>query len=438
MSHSPYSSHALTIFVGCLLLFCACDQNLPEASRSATTRLEQQVAELERQEAGRLARASFADSNNAFALDLYQQLRKDNGNLFLSPYSISSAIAMTYAGARGRTEQQIAKALHFSLPQEKLHLAFGELQSQLNALSTPWLPPVAWTNPVQLSVANSLWPAKSLSLRKNYLQLIEKNYGGCVTPLDYAQADAARQTINNWVEQRTQNKIKDLVPPGVIDPSTVLVLANTIYFKGAWLTPFKPENTRDMPFYISSTQTVSTPMMHEPNSGRLKCRYYQNEEVQLLDLPYKGDNLSMLVLLPRKADGLEALECGLTSEKFKVWVSLLRADSVEIWFPRFKVTSQFRLDEKLKALGMVDAFGAADFTGMFDQRGPAISAVLHKAFVDVNEEGTEAAAGTGVLVLTSLRPPFRADHPFLYFIRERRTGAILFLGRVVNPQSGSG
>jgi serpin B len=239
------------------------------------------------------------------------------------------------------------------------------------------------------------------------------------------------------VVDKTRNKIKELIPVGVLDPVTVLVLANAIYFKGAWLNPLDKNLTEDAPFHLTATKTITTPMMRHP---RLKCGYYEDAEVQVLDIPYVGRQISMLVILPRQVDGIAQLERGLRATTLREWsLKWGERDSgrdVEVSFPRFTITSYFRLEDVLKALGMVNAFGpGADFSGMFEARGPRIDAVLHKAFVEVNEEGTEAAAATGVLMTVSAVPRFRADHPFLFLIRDRRTGSMLFLGRVLNPRS---
>jgi len=372
-------------------------------------------------------RRAVVDGNTAFAVDLYQQLRTAPGNLFFSPYSLSSALAMTYAGARGTTEQQMANVLHFALPQDRLHAQFAELQAILTATQR--------SNAIQLLVANSLWPAQGASLKPDFLDRLQKNYQTRLTALDYGQTEAARQTINQWVEDQTKQKIKELFKPGILDPTTVLVLANAIYFKGVWSTPFKPELTQAVPFHLDSSSAIDAPMMH---AWTMKCGYHAEPDVQLLELPYEGDRLAMVILLPRQVDGLSVLEQGLTAPKLEAWLGKLGKQDVQVWLPKFKTTTEFRLDEQLKALGMVDAFsGAADFSGMFGMRGPHISAVVHKAFVEVNEAGTEAAAATGVVMKASRPPTFRADHPFLFLIRERNTGSILFLGRIVNPKQAS-
>jgi len=415
-----YMKQALCL-TGCLFLLLGCGQDSAE-----TKELDARMAEVRNEILQRHARPQFVDDNTAFALDLYHQLRTEEGNLFFSPYSISTALAMTFAGARGETERQMAEALHFNLPQEKLHAAFGRLQVGLNSMQH--------TNPIQLSVANSLWPAKGWSLRKEYVLTMESNYTGRIMPLDYSQTEAARQTINRWVEEHTQDKIKDLVKRGLIGPQTVLVLANAIYFKARWETPFQTNLTRPEPFHVTATKTVTVPMM---NHRQLACGRYVDNEVQVLELPYMGDNISMVILLPKEVDGLTRLEEGLTLQKLNGWVDGLDEAKVDVWLPKFNATSEFSLAETLKALGMVDAFGPADFSGMFEAQGPCISAVVHQAFVEVNEKGTEAAAATGVTFLTSAFPSFRADHPFLFLIRDRTNGSILFLGRMVNPSQSS-
>jgi len=373
--------------------------------------------------------APLADSNNVFALDLYGQLRTEDGNLFLSPYSISTALAMTYGGARGETAAQMAKALHFDLPQDKLHPAFAAMEADIAAIQKK--------GKIKLAVANSLWPQKKFPFLPDYLGLCKEHYGATITPLDYANApEPARKTINAWVEDKTNNKITDLIAPGVLDAMTRLVLVNAIYFKGDWANPFKADATQKQPFHVTAAKTVEAPLMHQ----KKEFGYAQTADLQVLELPYTGDDLSMIVLLPRKTDGLAAIEAKLTTKNLAAWLGGLHQEEVEVFLPKFKITSQFSLAEKLAALGMTLAFTEkADFSGMDGQRDLYISAVLHKAFVEVNEEGTEAAAATAVVMTKtaimepSAPPVFRADHPFLFLIRNKHTGSILFLGRVTDP-----
>ena len=392
---------------------------------------------------------AVAAGNFKFALKLYDQLKNQKGNLFLSPYSISTALAMTHAGARGETETEMTKALQFptfpdkeggQLGRERLHAAFSELKLGLREAQKQ--------GDVQLSIANALWPQKNYAFRPEYLNLIERDYDSVGRPLDYANGEKARGIINRWVEQETKEKIKDLIPSGALDSLTRMVLTNAIYFKGDWLTQFKEKSTREMPFKISPDKTVQTPMMYQKgNFG-----YYQDPDVQVLEMPYKGDKVSMFVLLPNQGGGqpfrrptnppakkktLADLEKILSPAKLSEWVGKVRRAKVDTWFPKFKMTSEFSLSQQLQALGMKKAFGGADFSGMDGTKNLYISAVLHKAFVEVNEEGTEAAAATAVVIRTKsarpMGPRFRADHPFLFLIRDKATGSILFLGRYAEP-----
>jgi serine protease inhibitor len=380
-------------------------------------------------EAEDLNTMTVMNDNTAFACDLFGQLRSQPGNLFLSPYSISTALAMAYGGARGDTASQMASALHFSLPPEQLHPAFADLQKGLNA--------VQQKGQVKLAVANSLWPQKGYEFLPAYLALCEKQYGVTIQPVDFVhETETARKTINTWVEKMTNDKIRDLFQPGVLDPLTRMVLVNAIYFKGDWDKPFSKGLTQTAPFHLSPNQTVDAPLMRANG----KYRYAETPDIQVLELPYAGHDLSMLILLPRQVDGLAALETSLTLEKLAAWRKDLATRPVQLWLPKFKLESQFSLNAKLAALGMTDAFtDRSDFSGMDGKHDLFLSAVVHKAFVEVNEEGTEAAAATGVAVAgrAMMRPEepvvFRADHPFLFLICDQKTGSILFLGRLADP-----
>jgi serpin B len=376
---------------------------------------------------------TLVQDNSAFALDLYQKLRMSEGNMFFSPYSISTALAMTYAGARGNTEKEMATTLRFSLGQKHLHVAFAELESRLNESKK--------AGNVTLSVANSLWPQKGYEFLPEYLSLTKKCYGLSITPVDYKRArEKARTIINTWVENETQEKIRNLIQPGVLNALTRLVLVNAVYFKGNWESQFKPGQTKDALFFLSSEKSVRSPMM----SQKQRFRYGEFESLQILELPYVGNGLSMLVLLPKEADGLKQLESSLSVESLNRWTGRLWKREVLVSLPKFKMTSKFKLDKTLVSMGMVDAFSAtkANFAGMVGRPDwLCIGAVLHKAFVDVKEEGTEAAAATGVVVgITSMPPPtptFRADHPFVFLIQDTQTGSILFVGRVTDPTKTS-
>lgn len=367
-------------------------------------------------------------SNLSFALKLFRQLQPGAGNLFFSPHSISVALAMTYAGARRRTAEQMAAALGFGLPPEQLFPAFAGLKAHLASLQGEDL---------RLSEANSLWSHHDYPLKADFLESLERHFGVSVTPVDYVnQAEAARLRINAWVEERTENKIIELIKPGVLDALTRLVLVNAIYFKGAWLAPFDPVRTRQQPFWLSADEQQPVPMMGRSGS----YPYAHVGGAQLLELPYLGDQLAMLVILPDEKDGLLELQARLSQTNLENWLGRMRRTEVALSLPRFKLTCGFRLDAVLKKLGMSDAFDPlkADFSGMTaDPLGLFISAAIHQAFIEVNEEGSEAAAATAVVMSLRAMPqppvPFKADHPFIFMIRERESGAILFLGQVLDP-----
>lgn len=370
--------------------------------------------------------------NNAFALELYSELKSAEGNLFLSPYSISSALAMTYAGARGNTAAEMEKALHFGRGQAGTHPAFAALQARLAAAENQ--------GNVRLAVANSLWPQAGYPFLPEYLKQVKDAYDADVAPLDFkGDVEGARQTINQWVARQTQEKIRDLIGRGGLDPLARLVLVNAVYFKGNWASPFKPEQTAPADFYVSPETTVPVPLMVQAR----KFAYAEFDGGQVVQLPYAGNGLSMLVVLPQEKDGLAALEAQLTPERLAEWRRQLHARAVCVYLPKFKMKwGTAALNGPLQALGIVDAFrdARADFSGMDGQpRWLYVGAVLHQAFVEVNEGGTEAAAATAVVMeARAMRPQappveFRADHPFLFLIQEERTGAILFLGRLADP-----
>jgi serpin B len=373
-------------------------------------------------------RTAVAEGNNAFAVALYGQLRKQSGNLFFSPESISTALAMAYAGAAGDTASQMAKTLHFTLPPAQLHPAMGALLGDLNAAHDGY----------QLTVANALWAQQGYTFLDSFLNLLKRDYGAGLNQVDFKGAtEAARLTINQWVEQKTQDKIKDLLQPGALEPNTRLVLTNAIYFKGEWLTQFDKAQTRNEDFYLAPSKTTTTPLMHREGN----FRYFDGGTFQLLEMPYKSNDLSMVILLPKDRAGLTALEQSLTAANVQQWLGQLSPVSkIIVTVPKFKSTQQFALGSTLRAMGMAEAFDSrADFSGMTGHRDFAISEVIHKAYIDVNEEGTEAAAATAVtmmaMAMRPAQPPpvFRADHPFVFLIRDNRSDSILFMGRLADP-----
>ncbi|WP_165226735.1 serpin family protein [Aquisphaera insulae] len=375
---------------------------------------------------------AVVEGSNGFALDLYARLREKPGNLFFSPSSISTALAMTYGGARGETAAQMARVLHFPADRAALNEGY-------RALLEATRPPREDAG-YRLSVANRLWGQQGFGFLPDYLALTRDVYGAELAQVDFGgAAEPSRKQINAWVEEQTRAKIKDLLPVGVITPLTRLVLTNAIYFKGDWTSPFDRNLTRDEEFHVTSDKTTKVPMMHKVHDFRVAA--VAADGLKLVELPYGKGDLSTVVLLPDAIDGLPALETKLSVAAVDGWLASGARRKVELSLPRFKVESQFSLAETLAAMGMPLAFNPkdADFSGMSTEGELHISAVIHKAYVDLNEEGTEAAAATGVAMAlrAAARPTppviFRADHPFLFVIRDNRTGALLFVGRIVNP-----
>ncbi len=367
--------------------------------------------------------SGIVDGGNKFALDLYQQLRTEDGNLFFSPSSISVALAMTYAGAAGETKAEMAKTLRFQMPEDQLHDGMHAIQAY-------------WTTPdkkkgIRLNLANRLWGQDSYQFLPEFLGITREIYSAELARLNFAQTEQARQTINGWVEDQTENKIMDLIPVGTINSATELVLTNAVYFHGIWTRPFKKDRTKEEAFHLTTSEKIKVPVMYR----RDEYRYGEVDNVQLLELPYSDGSLSMVVLLPTEVDGLANLEAKLTFENLQRWIGCLSRRDVTVYLPKFKTTSQFEMGDTLKSLGMNTAFdpNKADLSGMTGGRDLFISAVIHKAFVDVNEEGTEAAAATGVIMVRSVAPVFRANHPFVFMIRDNRNDAVLFMGRIQNP-----
>jgi serpin B len=366
--------------------------------------------------------------NTQFAFDLYGKLRQEQGNLFLSPYSISTALAMTSSGARNQTLVQMEKTLRFPVEQNRLHAAFGSLLKDTRS-----------GKGYQLHVANALWCQTGVPFTDEFLTLNETYYQAKPNGVDFIKAtEQARQTINGWVEKQTEDKIKELLKPKVLTPDTKVVLTNAIYFKGDWVTKFDKKQTQDEPFLIAAKNKVNVPMMQRTG----EFNYLREESLQVVELPYAGKELSMVIFLPAKADGLAEFEQTLTAEKFQQWLAKLRPfEGLPVALPRFKMTKEFQLENVLPNMGMSDAFNpqVADFSGISPvakDKWWYISNVIHKAFVEVNEEGTEAAAATAVLVKPgsiAARPSFRADRPFFFVIRDKRTESILFMGRVLDP-----
>ncbi len=372
---------------------------------------------------------ALVGGNTEFAADLYRQVHTESGNLFLSPHSISTALAMTYAGAAGNTATQMADTLHFTLPPDQLHAAMDALDLDLasrahDADST--------VRPFQLHTANSIWGQTGKAFEAPFLDTLAVDYGAGLHVLDFSTApDAARGEINDWVDQKTQHKILDLLPEGAVTSDTALVLTNAIYFSAAWQTPFDAANTQAGPFTTGGDAQVSVPMLH----GSSMAGYGEGAGYKAGALPYDGGKLEMIVVVP---DDLAAFESGLTAAKLAEITSSIAGSDLDLTMPKFTFSAPLQLDHALAALGMTDAFtSAADFSGIDGLHDLAISAVLHQGFVGVDEAGTEAAAATAVVIGPTSIPEHHtlvADRPFVFLIRDIPTGEILFLGRVVDPR----
>ena len=374
----------------------------------------------------------LVEENSAFAFDLYQLLRQENNNVFFSPYSISQALAMTYAGARGDTEKQMSDTLHFVLSQDRLHPVFNGLDIELSKRGEGARGKDG--EGFRLNIVNAIWGQEDYRFLAEFLDVLAENYGAGLRTLDFVNApEASRITINDWVSEQTESRIEDLIPEGAIDALTRLVLTNAIYFNAAWQFPFNEDATADGPFYLLDGGEVIVPMMTQTES----FGYTAGDDYQAVALPYDGHELSMVILLPREGR-FETFESSMDYQVIKGIISDLGNQQVNLTMPKFEFESQFSLKKALTAMGMPVAFSAdADFSGMTGKRDLAIDDVLHKAFVSVDEAGTEAAAATAVIMtLTAVPAPpvvVTVDRPFIFLIRDIETGAILFVGRVVNP-----
>jgi len=374
---------------------------------------------------------ALVENNNTFAFDLYRSLQAQDGNLIYSPYSISLALAMTYAGARGETESQMAQTLHF-LPQDGLHPAFNALDLQLaergKAASDG-------ETPLQLNIANAVWAEQTYPFLQSFLDTIALNYGAGTRLADFInQHEVVRKEINDWVSDQTEEKIKDLIPEGVLDQDTRMALVNAIYFKADWLSPFEAESTRDASFHLLDGSEVTVPMMYNDTF----IPYATGDGWQAIELAYQGETAAMDIIIPDQGR-FEEIESSLDYESVSAILNSLQPASVSLGLPKFRYESEFGLADQLKTLGMNDAFDPdlANFTGMSERDDLYISAVIHKAFVAVDEKGTEAAAATAVIIdVTSAQISeltLTVDRPFIFLIRDIPTGQILFIGRVLNP-----
>jgi len=367
------------------------------------------------------------DANNEFAFNLLSKYmdEKKEENIFFSPYSISTALAMTYEGARGQTAEEMQSVFHFP-EYEVLRPNSAAIYNNINTENKDF----------ELMTGNALWAQKDYTFLEDYFNTVEKYYGGKAVNLDFVQeTEESRQIINSFIEEQTRDKIKDLIPPGVIKPITRLVLTNAIYFKGTWEWEFDKRDTSDQDFYITEDQSIKVPMMHmDPEKATFN--YLDNDELQLLELPYKGDKLSMLILLPKESFG--EMQTPLTVENLVELKSQMTETKLSgIYLPKFEFDAKYFMVKDLSEMGMPTAFSmGADLSGMDGTDYLFIQQVIHQAYVKVDEKGTEAAAATAVIVgLKSAMQDniFRADHPFIFMIQDKETGNILFMGKVIDP-----
>ncbi|MEM9188793.1 MAG: serpin family protein [Myxococcota bacterium] len=373
---------------------------------------------------------SLREGNAAFAFDLYQRLRSTEGNFAYSPASISLALAMTYGGAEGETEDAMAQGLRLAgVPEAQVHEGFASLLARWNGAQSDY----------ELRVANRLFGEQTLTWHDAYIGLTRDSYGAALEPVDYKNnPSAVREHINGWVEEQTENRIQDLLPPPAVNSDSRIILTNAIYFKGQWLMPFDEENTEAAPFRLAGGSEVEAQLMTQTE----ELAFGEVDGAKILRLPYVGEELEMVLALPSEPGGLSAIEANLSAATLAEWTNATRRQRTQVFLPRFKIdpAEATTLKRHLEEMGMAVAFSdSADFGGMTNEP-LKISQVFHKAFVEVNEEGTEAAAATAVVMMRGGGMPtqpavFRADHPFLFFIRDTRDDTILFIGRVANPSA---
>ncbi len=371
-----------------------------------------------------------ASAVNGFTFDLYGRLaaaQKDK-SLFVSPYSVISALSMCYAGARGVTEAQMAKVL-FLVPD--IHKNMGALINELNTVPQ---------DTAQLRAANSIWPAKGTKILPEFSQTVKHWYNAQMTPLNYkASPEAARKTINSWVSKQTNKKIENIIQPGILTKNTLMVLANAVYFKSSWLEEFEPEKSQPRAFWPTPAKSVNVVTMSRTGD---KVNYAKLSDAEMVELPYKDNRFSMIVLLPDKSSNIQTLEKAMNANQFDEWLAAMSPRRVKIFLPKFKQENDYELAPVLAALGMPSAFkaGEANFSGITGENNIYISNILHKTFIEVGEEGTEAAAATAVIMMKMSLPPqdndavvFRAERPFIYLIKDNRSGAIIFIGKYTKP-----
>ncbi len=370
--------------------------------------------------------ASLAEAINVFSCHLFQKLIGERGeNHFFSPYSVFVALAMTYEGAQYETADELYQLLNVPQHNDTMLCSFGRIYNLLNQKKE-----------YTLQTANALWVKEDYPFLPEYLNFIENYYMGKATEVDFTNPQSSSQSINNWASEQTNGKITDLVSPDSIDPLTALILTNAIYFKGTWIHEFDPAATFNSDFEITPERTITVPMMH--TSLEINCNYTETDDAQIIELPYKGEKISIIIVLP-KENNISLAETMITPSNISTWVRDFNDILVDVSLPKFTFKTEYDLKKILIDMGLNTSFTQnADFSGMTGQKDLMIDKVIHKAFIEVNEEGTEAAAATTVhMVLTSVPQTiqFDANHPFVYFLYDRETGTILFMGEVVDPSN---
>ncbi len=375
------------------------------------------------------AEVSTAEQGNSmFAFELYKQLGTEKGNVFFSPFSISSSLSMTYAGASGETASELQNVLFFKDNTEDFHHEFKVIINKLKKKGE---------GNVEINVANSLWAQKDYNFETPFLSTVRSNYSSPVQMVDFKESknrESTRIKINEWVAEETNNKINDLIAEKILSDATRLVLVNAIHFKGSWKKPFKKAATKKLDFYLSAKKTIKASFMQ----GVVKANYFENDFVQMVEIPYKGD-ATMIIFLPKENDGFNDLQEKFTYENYKTWSSSFTKKDIVLTIPKFKIENNFELDKTLKKMGIKTAFSKkADFSKMTGDKDLFISKVLHKSYIEINEDGSEAAAASAVVMdrktaSTELPKAFRADHPFIFMIKENTTNSILFIGHFTNP-----
>lgn len=366
----------------------------------------------------------ICESNNRFTFDLYFKLKDKEENILFSPFSINSAFLIVYEGSRENTKRQIEQV--FGFPEEKIRRPnFAKIFNEINRENKKYT----------LYTANALWVQRGYKILKDYEEIVKKYYISKIENLDFiGETEKSREIINSWVSEKTKGKIKDLIPQGGLTPLTRAVITNAIYFKGNWLKKFDEKNTKEEDFFISEEKKVKVPMM---KMVKETFNYFEDDKLQVIELPYDGEEVSMFIFLPKVFD-INSINEYLNYEKFKEIKESMRREEVDLYIPKFKIETRYSLNSILYEMGIKDAFSEidADFSGISGRKELFISNVYHKAFIEVNEEGTEATAATGIVVeITAIRfrKIFKADHPFVFLIYDKKLENILFFGRIVNP-----